>query len=846
MKEKLTGRTDNVLTKNEKSLEKAAFALASIEKAGEAIFWVDKNAHFVEVNEAGCRHLGYDKNEILALTVFDVNPYFPRERWPDLWKEIRDKKSLSFEVLHKQKSGRLFPAELRLNHIKIGEKEYNFVFATDITERKSIENAMSDLSKGIYSAIGEDYFVMVVQYLTKALNADFVYVAEFVGNRQSRARTLALMADGRLIDNVEVDLSGTPCETVVGRDVCSYPSKVQELFPSARMMADLGVHAYIGSTLDDSKGRHLGLLTVMFRNPVEHTETIESVLKIFAARTSAELERRRAENDLLESEEKYRNIFENSSIGITVCGESGQCIVANEALAEIIGGSVEEVRNQNFFQLESWRQSGLFDSAKEVFHIGKKKRKIFRTVTTFGRLVWLDVVFVPYNEKGEKFIMILVEDVTERKLAEADLINAHSELEKRVRERTAALQKTNKELEAEISRRIITEKSLSENEEKFRKLTHEFNTLLDAIPDRLILLSPTLEILWSNRAFDLAMDVKRERDEFCYRTWFDRSSPCENCPVMKSFLSGKEETARVADSQGRIFDKRAFPILDETGAVGSVIEVSRDVTERIRMEEEAKLVQTRLIHANKMTSLGTLVSGVAHEINNPNSYIMSNAEMFREIWKDAIGVLRERNISGPPLHLGGISFTDLVELTPKLLEGIRDGSVRIKKIIENLARFGKPDIADLEGEVDIEKTICSALAVLDHQVRKLACDLAFECEQDLPAVKGSASQIEQVFMNLIMNSLQSLTGGGAGISISAYYDEAEKMVVVRVRDEGVGIPGDILPNISDPFFTTRHEKGGTGLGLSISYAIIKTHKGELQFDSKVGAGTTVTVKLPVG
>jgi len=167
----------------------------------------------------------------------------------------------------------------------------------------------------------------------------------------------------------------------------------------------------------------------------------------------------------------------------------------------------------------------------------------------------------------------------------------------------------------DITDRMKDEDKLIVSEAKFKRLSQEFTALLDAIPDSLILLSPDLEILWSNSAFDTK--IGREDVDFkgqhCYKLCCNIASPCNNCPVIRSVKSGKEESTRVVDVDGKILDKRAFPIFDMSGKVINVIEVARDITAEVRMEEESKLIQSRLIQANKMTSLGTLVSGVAHE-----------------------------------------------------------------------------------------------------------------------------------------------------------------------------------------------------------------------------------------
>jgi PAS domain S-box-containing protein len=399
----------------------------------------------------------------------------------------------------------------------------------------------------------------------------------------------------------------------------------------------------------------------------------------------------------------------------------------------------------------------------------------------------------------------------------------------------------------DITARKMAEDKLIANEEKYKRLSQEFHTLLDAIPDSLILLSPDLKILWSNTAFDskIGMTSSACHGKNCYKLCCNISSPCNNCPVIKCFQSGNEEVTQVTDTDGRILDKRAFPLFDDSGKVSKVIEVSRDVTAKIRMEDEAKLIQSRLIHENKMTSLGALVSGVAHEINNPNSYIMSNTQVFAKIWKDAVEILKENCHDKRDLLIGGIPFPRLLELAPKLLNGINDGSVRIRNIVDDLKNFSQPQKSDMDGKVNVNKLIMSSRSILDHNIKQFTHNFYVNCNENIPPARGNAQQIEQVIINLIMNALQSLPDMTSEIWLSTSHNKKSNTVEIKVRDKGIGMSDDVLQQVTEPFFTTKADTGGTGLGLSISYAIIKDHEGSMSFKSEKGKGTTVTATLPV-
>ncbi|OGL45817.1 MAG: hypothetical protein A2W05_10640 [Candidatus Schekmanbacteria bacterium RBG_16_38_10] len=272
---------------------------------------------------------------------------------------------------------------------------------------------------------------------------------------------------------------------------------------------------------------------------------------------------------------------------------------------------------------------------------------------------------------------------------------------------------------------------------------------------------------------------------------------------------------------------------------GLIYAVARDITER-KQAEEAKL-----IHANKMTALGTLVSGVAHEINNPNTFIKSNARLFSKIWKSAEHILEEYYRDNGEFLMEEIPYSEVREFAPKLLKAIDEGSMRIQGIVDGLRDFVRPEKASLDGKVNVNDVVNAARSVLSHQINKYTDNFEIISENNIPFIKGSSQQIEQVLINLIMNSLQALPDKSRGVQASTVFDKESGSAIIQVKDEGIGIASDIIERITEPFFTTKSDIGGTGLGLSISYAIIKEHNGSLEFESEPGRGTTVKVKLPI-
>jgi PAS domain S-box-containing protein len=270
----------------------------------------------------------------------------------------------------------------------------------------------------------------------------------------------------------------------------------------------------------------------------------------------------------------------------------------------------------------------------------------------------------------------------------------------------------------------------------------------------------------------------------------------------------------------------------------------RDITARVRAEEEARARQAQLIHANRMTSLGTMVSGVAHEINNPNNLIMFNAPMIKAAWADADKILEEYRRENGDFSLGGLPYSEMRKVVPRLIAGLSESSVRIRTIVEKLKHFARRDKENLECGIDLNEVIRASVSILNHEIVKSCRDFRVDLEENLPLVKGCAQQLEQVMVNLVLNALEALPEKTRGIHVATLVNAETGMVEVRVRDEGIGMSAEVRKRISEPFFSTKLESGGLGLGLSISSSIVREHNGTLDFESEVGKGTTARLSFP--
>jgi len=273
--------------------------------------------------------------------------------------------------------------------------------------------------------------------------------------------------------------------------------------------------------------------------------------------------------------------------------------------------------------------------------------------------------------------------------------------------------------------------------------------------------------------------------------------------------------------------------------------VARDITEHKKAEEQARFQQQQLMQASKMVALGTLVSGVAHEINNPNNFIMLNSPILKEAWDNAMPILEKYYEENGDFIIGGMNYTEMRKNIPALFSGISDGANRIKRIIDDLKNYVRKDTTDLTQSVAIDAVIDSAVTLLSNMIKKSTSHFSIKYGPNLPPICGNFQHLEQVIINLIQNACQTLSDAKEGIFVSVRLIKEKSTIVIKVRDEGKGIAPDKIQHITDPFYTTKLDSGGVGLGLSISSKIVEEHGGTLHFKSEMGVGTIATITLPI-
>ncbi|WP_414752490.1 PAS domain-containing protein [Anabaena sp. CCY 9910] len=318
------------------------------------------------------------------------------------------------------------------------------------------------------------------------------------------------------------------------------------------------------------------------------------------------------------------------------------------------------------------------------------------------------------------------------------------------------------------------------------------------------------------------------------------------------------------------------PLKNSAGRVYCLVGTTLDITQRKQNEiqlrqqaenlentlRELQLTQTQLIHSEKMSSIGNMVAGVAHEINNPVNFIHGNLIPASEYAQDLLQLveLYRLHFPYPPEEIQefiiDIEFDFLKEDLVKLLQSMRIGTQRIREIVLSLRNFSRLDEAEFK-QVDIHEGIDSTLMILQNRLKAKSDHpeiLVVKSYGDLPLIDCYPGQLNQVFMNLISNAIdaleESIVDGQLSVATPTIYIRSEKFnnnwVRVTISDNGVGIPQEILSKLFDPFFTTKSVGKGTGLGLSISYQIVvDRHNGKLTCNSTPGQGAEFIIEIPI-
>ena len=390
-------------------------------------------------------------------------------------------------------------------------------------------------------------------------------------------------------------------------------------------------------------------------------------------------------------------------------------------------------------------------------------------------------------------------------------------------------------------------------EKQLKDRTVELVTILDGIQDFIVVITPEKEIVEVNQAFLKQMGYTREQviGRTCHEVFQNVMYPCESgdivCPLNEVVRNKrpKQQVLTRVDHNGerRFIELTIFPIWEKDGKILRFIEISRDITERKKEEEEItrrleqmveertlqlKETHEKLLHQDKMASLGKLSASVVHEINNPIAGILNLLMLLKRVIQE-----------------GSVNKEDLQQFS-QYLNLMETETRRIGRIVSNLLAFSRQSRMRVK-HVDLNRIIEKTLFLNSNLLKINGIKVEKDLGRDLPEIMGSEDQLQQVFMNLVSNAVEAMDSSEENVlRVKTEHSLKNGRIIARVRDTGVGISKENRAALFEPFFTTKKRGKGVGLGLSVVYGIIEDHKGTISVESEVGKGTTFVVELPLG
>ncbi|CAL61387.1 putative Signal transduction histidine kinase [Herminiimonas arsenicoxydans] len=449
---------------------------------------------FVEVNAAFENILGFARDEWLEKNGLRLDIWvYPEER-TELFRQLeRDKKVENFAWSMRSKTGEIRHCLLNATLFPIADEMYVLAVMRDVTSQKLLEeqkmeadHALLRLAQGTQGIAGEPFFELLVNDLASALRTDCALIAVRSSTDPQRILTLASHMHGEIVDNFECEIPGTPYGHTLDTGLCVFAHDVQNMFAQNTSLIKRGWDSYAGAPLHDANGLAIGVLAVMHSRPLRNPDLVKSLLQVFSERASAELERKRAEEELRLSEQRFATIFHSTPVPMFVTQLSNDSVIkdANAAFEQLFKRTRQSVLGKNTQDLAMYcnpadrdavlsnlQNTGSLEQLAELWMYRGDQSKIL--IQFSGHVFLLE---------GEQFGILACQDVTEKRLIENEILEFNATLEDRVIERTEELQQANQELETTLEALNLAHEELVNNEKLaalgalVAGISHELNT----------------------------------------------------------------------------------------------------------------------------------------------------------------------------------------------------------------------------------------------------------------------------------------------------------------------------------------------------------------------------------
>ncbi len=598
------------------------------------------------------------------------------------------------------------------------------------------------------------------------------------------------------------------------------------------------------------------------------TNIEKSVLQAAAGNLGGAIATRETETQLLQSQQFFKLLIDSIPQLIVWKDRNSVFKGCNSSAAKVAGlNSSEEIIGKTDYDLPCDVEEANFyrKCDKRVMESGVAELHIIETQKqSDSKQAWFDTNKIPLRDtKGNVIgILVTIEDITQRKQIEEEIQNLNEKLEVKVEARTAQLQRTQarlKQLTDSVPGMIYEYRLKPDGNISFPYVSSGCRDILGLEPQ---LLQRDANLAFGNIHPD------------------DITSFIDKGNISAQTLENLECEWRYLDSNGKQkwIKMIAKPELQSNKSIiwyGCLI----DITQTKRVEEkfqkqtqslkqtlrELKQTQTQLIQTEKMSSLGQMVAGVAHEINNPVNFIHGNIAPACEYVQDLLGLIElyQQNYPNPKIEIldaiENLELDFIKEDLTKILNSMEEGTTRIKDIVLSLRNFSRLDEAEFK-KVDIHSGIDSTLMLLHNRLKAKSTHPEIEIIKEyssLPLIECYPSQLNQVFMSILTNAIDALDEYNSKptieeIRLNSNYIKitteltANKHIKISIYDNGIGIPKKIKSKLFDPFFTTKEVGKGTGNGLFISYQIVvEKHRGKLYCNSTPGKGTEFVIEIPM-
>jgi PAS domain S-box-containing protein len=671
-----------------------------------------------------------------------------------------------------------------------------------VRERTSESNGVLQIARKVAATIGADFFHAIAKSLSSALAADCIVIAEFLGGQSERCRTLAAWMDGGPAV-FEYPLAGTACAQLILGKPCLWRSDAQTRFPEDRLLAEVGAQACIGVPLVDSNGVSIGALVALYRRPITSLRVPKAILEIFAERASAELDRKREDDKLRESEQRYRAFI---------------------------------ARNTDAMWRIEFEQPIPIDLPEE-----EQLRAIYRygylaeCNDAMARLVGL--------ERSEQLIGARIEEIApssnpsimeanrigirsgyQLTLVETKRLDGHGQRRNIMRSQWGIVEDGHLQRVWGASRDITdlrhTEQALGASEQRI-------SDLLEALPLLVIMLNPGGDIAFCNQHTYQATGW--QPGQLLGSNWLEKMIPPEErAAIARDFARTSANAGASVHFESTLLgpDNHRFQIAwdstilrDASGAVTARANIGRDITQHKALEEQFQQSQ-------KLAGIGRLAGGVAHDFNNLLTVILGYSA----------GLLEKRKASDP-------AYSSLVE--------IRSAAQKAADLTSRLLAFSRrqvlrPEVLNLNAVV--EDVLGMLRRLIGDNIR-----IVTKLEADLGLVRIDSASFHQVMMNLAANSRDAMPRGGTLVISTSNIAMASSQTSVipqgeyvrmTIADNGIGMSREVRSHMFEPFFTTKATGRGTGLGLSAVYGIVQQSAGHVAVESELGRGTAFHIYLP--